>query len=351
MKIGLVTGEFPPLRGGVGDYTRELALAFSAHGHEVRVVTDQRCSLPPQTSSTSYDIRAVASPRWNIADLGRVRAATAGLDVINIQYQAAAYGKMRPPIHFLPRVLAAPSVVTFHDLRVPYLFPKAGRLRAAAVRVLARSAHGVIVTNPADFAALQSDPHIQRLADIPIGSNIAPSPPTGFAAAAWRTARGIEPDEFVIGYFGFFNASKGAETLIDALAVLVERGLPVRLVHVGGHAGSSDPTDETYSARVAARSAALGLTKRILHTGFLPADKTSAALLSCDLMVMPYRDGASLRRGTFMACLNHGRPTVTTWPTVPIPELVHGENIYLVPADSAPDIVRAVERLRDDPDL
>ena len=48
-----------------------------------------------------------------------------------------------------------PVVVTFHDLRVPYLFPKAGRLRPAAVTHLARAAAGVIATDPADEAELK----------------------------------------------------------------------------------------------------------------------------------------------------------------------------------------------------
>ena len=46
---------------------------------------------------------------------------------MNIQYQTAAYG-MSPFIHFLPDALRPiPVVTTFHDLRFPYLFPKAGR--------------------------------------------------------------------------------------------------------------------------------------------------------------------------------------------------------------------------------
>ncbi|HIA04746.1 MAG TPA: glycosyltransferase, partial [Myxococcales bacterium] len=88
---------------------------------------------------------------------------------------------------------------------------------------------------------------------------------------------------------------------------------------------------------------------RIIRTGFLPPDETSAALLSCHVMVMPYLDGVSLRRGTLMACLNHGRPTITTHPATPLTQLQHGQNIYLVPPDSPQALATAVKCLRKDP--
>ena len=42
MKIGLITGEYPPQQGGVGDFTRELARALIAAGHEAQVVTGSK---------------------------------------------------------------------------------------------------------------------------------------------------------------------------------------------------------------------------------------------------------------------------------------------------------------------
>jgi hypothetical protein len=76
--------------------------------------------------------------------------------VVNIQYQPAAYNMNSAAINFLPWRLknVVKTAVTFHDLRVPYLFPKAGRLRQTAVNFLARSADGVIATNPADYQSL-----------------------------------------------------------------------------------------------------------------------------------------------------------------------------------------------------
>ena len=39
MRIGLVTGEYPPDQGGVGDFTTQLGRALADLGHEVHVIT------------------------------------------------------------------------------------------------------------------------------------------------------------------------------------------------------------------------------------------------------------------------------------------------------------------------
>jgi glycosyltransferase involved in cell wall biosynthesis len=361
LKIGLVTGEYPPMQGGVGDFSRELALALAALGHDVHVIThisirsgDFSRPLPTtdaQAVTTSVNVHPIIRA-WNLQSLISIRrlARALSLDLINIQYQAAAYG-MTPPIHFLPKAAGLPSVVTFHDLRVPYLFPKAGRLRRDAVTYLARSASGVIVTDPADEAELRRR-GVERVTQIPIGSNIAPSPPPDYDRARWRARLGVGPGEFLLGYFGFLNPSKGGDTLIGALAGLAARKLPVKLVLIGGRAGTSDArVNEAFGEDIDKLIADYSLAGRILRTGFVDSAQVSAHLLACDALVLPYRDGVSFRRGTFMAALIHGCAIITTEPASPLPELRDGVNIRLVPPDSASAIVLAVSELLEAPQL
>ncbi len=115
------------MQGGVGDYTRELGLALHDLGCQVQVVTSRQAG--PVPGLTVHPL----VERWNwgcwgaILDLVRQHRP----DVVHIQYQAAAYA-MHPAINLLPRRLGwlgderPRTVVTFHDLKVPYLFPKAG---------------------------------------------------------------------------------------------------------------------------------------------------------------------------------------------------------------------------------
>jgi glycosyltransferase involved in cell wall biosynthesis len=209
------------------------------------------------------------------------------LDVLNLQYQAAAYG-MHPAVHFLPRrSVRPPVVVTFHDLRVPYLFPKAGPLRWRVVRMLARRADGVIVTNHEDYRRLEREIPRERLALIPIGSNIPPVPPPNYDRDAERARWGVGPDDLLLGYFGFLNESKGGEELIRALARLVADGVPAHLLMVGGRVGTSDPTNRAYAARIDGLIAELGLAERVHWTGYTDPQAVSAGLLATDVCVLP----------------------------------------------------------------
>jgi len=347
MRLGLVTGEFPPLHGGVGDYTHALALALAALGAEVHVITGVCSAGHP---SSAFDLHPVIR-RWSFPALIQIRSLVRQLKLnwLNVQYQAAAFG-LGAPIHFLPDVAGARTSVTFHDLRVPYLFPKAGRLRDWAVTHLARSAAGVIATDPADEAELRRR-GVRRLACLPIGSNIPVQPPPDFERARLRSRLGVGEGDFLLGYFGFLNHSKGGDTLIRALSILADRRARVKLVLIGGQTSSSDPTDAAFSAEIEKLIVRHGLEERIVRTGFIATPDVSAHLLACDAVALPYRDGVSLRRGSLMAALAHGCAIISTHPAFPLPELRDGENLRLVPPDSPQALVLAISELLEAPEL
>ncbi len=293
MRIGLISGEYPPMQGGVGDFTHALASALRDQGHTLFVLTDQRAHGELQQNGIRVDARIA---RWGWRSLIEARrwAQSNRLDVVNIQYEAAAFG-MGVPVHFLPRALGKiPAVVTFHDLLVPYLFPKAGTLRRGALSMLARSASGVIVTNRQDETQLRAailHPEIRR---IPIGSNIPTQPPPDFDRAAWRARRGIAPDTLLIGYFGFLNASKGIDTLLDGAALTLHQGIDAQVLMIGGEVGASDPANAAYQKQINAQIKLLEIVARVHWTGFASASDVSAHLLACDVIALPFRDGILL---------------------------------------------------------
>jgi glycosyltransferase involved in cell wall biosynthesis len=370
MKIGLVTAEYAPMQGGVGDFTRELGRALVTLGHEVHVITNSP-GLPPgagkqQTANVKSEDDSVQVERvmrgwgWSCWSALCDTVRRLGLDVVNIQYQAAAY-KMHPAINLLPLARRAdrflrwphslPIVVTFHDLKVPYLFPKAGSLRRQVVLVLARYADAVIVTNQEDEASLNSQLSTlnSQISRIPIGSNITPCLPAGYDRDTWRTRWGVKPGETLIGYFGFLHPLKGGEVLIRALAELIAEGRAVRLLHIGGRTGSSDPdTNAAFAARVESLARELGMGDRIAATGFTPLEEVTAHFIACDIFAMPYVEGASLRHGTFHAALAHGRAIVTTRPLVPLDELKDGANVLLVPPNDVSALASGIRRVMDD---
>lgn len=336
MRIGLISGEYPPQPGGVGAFTQVLARELAAQGHDVFVLAGPDAD----TSDSAVSVERCAG--WSPAAWGRVQgwARAHRLQVLNLQYQTLAFG-MSPYIHFLPgRVQFAPLITTFHDLRFPYMFPKAGRLRPWIVRHLANTSAGVIATNHEDFAALAGQP---RRAFIPIGSNILVPAPAPAQIAQARTLAGASDADFVIGYFGLAHPSKGLDVLIEAAGRLLREGVPARLLLIGGVGDDRAPLD--------AALAAAGLADRAVLTGFQPPDQVAALLCAADAVALPFRDGASFRRGSLMAALHYARPVISTTPALPIPEFADGESLLLVPPEDAPALALALMRLHRDPAL
>lgn len=353
MRVCLISGEFPPMQGGVGDFTRRLGEAMAAKGHQVMILTSRQAG---GATCPGCIVRAEV-PRWNWGFWETARRLFREIepDAVNIQYQTAAFG-MHPAVNLFPwwmgRQRRRPAVViTFHDLLVPFLFRGAGPLRRWITDFLAQQADGVIATNEEDFAQLtQRAPAVPRRL-IPIGSNILPPAQHDYSREAWRARWGIQPHEFALAYFGFLNVTKGGEDLIGALELLIREGRPVKLIMVGGKVGSSDPTNLLYLNRVEQRIRQSRLEDRVVWTDYLPDKEVSATLWAADAIVLPYRDGVSTRRGTLMAALAHGLPIVTTTPRLPVHYFQDGENLLLVPPASPEEIARAVVRLMEDPGL
>jgi glycosyltransferase involved in cell wall biosynthesis len=342
MRIGIITGEYPPMQGGVGAYTQILAHEMARQGHRIHLfsrvgTTDP--NLPLTNKVTRWNLNALrAAGRW-------VRENK--LDVVSVQYQTAAYD-MSPFIHFLPDALPVPVVTTFHDLRYPYLFPKAGPLRDWIVMRLAHRSAGAIVTNHEDDSKLRT---IKRKILIPIGSNILEPLPPDYNPAPYREQAGAASDDFVIAYFGLINRSKGVDTLLEALACLRQEGIPARLVIIGGGAGSSDPTNAAYIKEIDAQIDRLNLCPYIYETGYLDERGVGTFLTAADTVALPFRDGASYRRGSLMAAIRYYCPIVATNPAVEIPPFRDGSNLLLCPSDDVPALTNTLRRLYGSPEL
>jgi len=173
-KVLFVTGEYPPMVGGVGRFTAELAAALQAQGAQVAVLSDEQ--VPGSTNTGP--VRVLPGRRgwgWRILSDIPACARAAGAEWVHIQYQTAAYG-MHPAVNVLPYFLRRHGLRgawTYHDLRVPYLFPKAGaRLRNWVTRLPLRAADAVVGTNQSDWESVQGQVQRGQLHRIPIGNDI-----------------------------------------------------------------------------------------------------------------------------------------------------------------------------------
>jgi glycosyltransferase involved in cell wall biosynthesis len=349
--VVFLTGEYPPMQGGIADHTAYLAQYLTPLGVESSILI---------------------SRRWQNAQTSKV------LKTFEVSH----------PIFASKRNVATRIVTTFHDLRVPYIFPKAGSFRWKSTLALARYSDAVICTNREDLnqlsmingqwsivndkwsmvnnqsqrdasqlpispAPLPSRSSAPLLTLIPLGSNVEPQPPADFERSAWRSRYEAAENTLLLAYFGFLNESKGGEALVEALALLRQQGLDARLLLIGGDIGHADPTNVAYAQRVQALIDHRHLADFVYRTGYTDLPQISANLLAADVVVMPYRDGVSFRRTTLIAALRHGCPVVSTHPADPgaIPEIQPGENMLLVPPSDAAALAETIMLLADNSSL
>jgi glycosyltransferase involved in cell wall biosynthesis len=395
--VVFLTGEYPPMQGGIADHTAYLAHHLVPLDVESSILISRRwareneamtrgedeakvffASSPPRLLASSPPVFA-SLPNWGWRCWPGVAQflKTHQPDILHIQYQAAAFD-LGGWVNWLPwflkkRGLAPRIVATFHDLRVPYIFPKAGAFRWKSILALARYSDAVICTNREDLEQL-SKANRQRpivneqwsmsnlqspissvplLTLIPLGSNVEPQPPADFERTVWRNKYQADQNTLLLAYFGFLNESKGGEELIEALALLRQQGMDARLLLIGGDVGHADPTNAAYAQQVQTLIEHHELSNFVYRTGYTDLPEVSANLLAADAMVMPYRDGVSFRRTTLIAALRHGCPVVSTTPANPalLPEIRPGENMLLASPRDSVALAHTIKRLINEPEL
>ena len=95
----------------------------------------------------------------------------------------------------------------------------------------------------------------------------------------------------------------------------------------------------------------LNLDQYIKWTGFCDARQASLFLLSSDICVMPFTDGASEWRSSFLDALSHGLPVVSTFSEKTPEELINSVNCLLVPPKDPVLLSMAIEKLISSPEL
>ncbi len=350
--------------GGVADYTQLLAQRLARLDVDVDVLTSFDSDGGEFVPNDPYGVNVYRTVhRWNFGVLRHLRELLARKrpDIVHLQFQTGAFG-MHPAVMLAPGWLRARRspvrwVTTFHDLREPYLFPKAHLARRWVMRRLRCDSAAAVATNGADAAALRAvrpDPDGVRV--IPIGSAVpAMGDPMDRAEIAARW--GIPVTAGLLGFFGMLNHGKGADTLVRALRLLAGAGRDVRLLMLGDPFGASDPTNRAYFAEVRTLAAALGVDERMVWTGHLPPGEVTEVLKALDACVLPFVAGASYRQSTLLAALVTGAALVTTAPAPAeaaepsLPSLLDGEHCLLTPPGDPAALAAACARLLDDPAL
>ena len=343
----LVTGEYPPQLGGVSDYSAQLAAGLAARGPEVHVWTVPADGETPGHAGVT--VHRVAG-RWLPPDLARLDAALERFEPprrLLVQYAPNAWGRKGLNFHFTRWLVRRGRLgddvrVMFHECWYPLeLRDKPARwllsiVQRGMARALVRSSSRVYVSIPAWEERLRRF-STRPIAWFPVPSNV---PAIEDGAGVERLRRRIAPrGERIVGSFGTFGERIAPMLRAVLPAVLKERPNTVGLLI--GRGGK----------RFADRLIAAGpeLSGRLTAPGGQPPEEVSRLLQACDLLVQPYPDGVTSRRGSVMAGLAHGRAIVTTSGPLSEPIWAERGGAILVPAAAPSAMVQAASALLDDP--
>jgi glycosyltransferase involved in cell wall biosynthesis len=345
----LLTCEYPPDCGGVGDYTAQVAGALAAAGDQVTVFCPPMPA--PPVEHRGVEVIALADTygpesRQAIDTWLQGRSTT-----IVVQYVPTAFGLRGANLPFCRWLLHRAQhhhdnvQVMFHEPYFKFVWtPVHQNALAVAQRVMART-----LLQAASHAYVSTDawrPCLAPLAPragysfttLPIPSSI-PRGIDGAATIAARRQSLLGPSSRkLVGHFGTYG-SHITPILTPALLALLTDEQDASVVCLGG--GSDDFAQSLLSS-------APRLKGRLHATGRADASEIATTLSACDLLLQPYPDGVTTRRTSVMAGLINGRPVLTT--TGALTESVWSETgaVALEPAGDTPAIVRTARALLAD---
>ncbi len=318
MKIGILAGDYPPQCSGLGDHTFKVATELSHQGHVVAVWTAE--AFPVKTSKV--ELRSFAQP-WRSKALRNIMQDIVrwAPDAFIIQYTPQSIAPETFGNHFrfslwvrkLKVLLKKPIIIIVHEMNYPVGLSLRGLLlgvpQVIQFAVLACTAHALFMSTELFWKRISKMFFWKRSIHwLPVGANIEANESSLASALGTRQAKlkvGIDPQLKILLYFGGLHPTHLIEHIKAAfLQTRVRFGTnAVKLICIGTKfevlAGNFKTKEEIEALN--------GV--KVFH--YLPPLQVSDWLNAADLVLAPFMDGISTRRGSAMASFSHGKTVLT----------------------------------------
>lgn len=293
MRVLNITGAYPPMHCGVGDYTARLVKELeNLPGVKAGVLT----SVDAAESSRRPDAFFPVINGWGFKSLPAVIDSFRAFkpDIVHLQYPAS-FGRVFMP-NFLPlicKTLGIAVVQTWHE------YP----IYSQIINALPKDA--LVVVEP-DYPEKYRQPYRsiirhKNCVHIPIGSNIPRACDSPEQRSILRKAYESQ-DKRLLAYFGFAGDRKGIELLFSAANPQSDRIVLICDL------SPSDP----YQKSIIRLTESAEWRGKCFVTGYME-DKDAASLLeAADAAVFPFIDGSTPRNGSILAARLQGTFVVTT---------------------------------------
>ncbi len=343
----IVTGEYPPVPGGVSDYSQTVARALVNAGDEVHVIAYG--SREGVGSEDGVQVHPLPG-NFNLRSLGRASAILKSIPRpyrLWVQYVPHSYGYKAMNLPFAlwlyGRSFRDEIWVMWHEVAFPLRRGQRRKYQFLAVItwamafLVARSAKRHFLSVPMWQSWLTPLlPKGTALTWLPVFSNFAQRP-TPRRVAEIRGTLGA-PDAMILGHFGTYLALL-PDKLMQCFPPLLLSNPHRRGLFMGRN------SREFVESLIAAYPQ---LRERVIATGSLEPEELVNYLAACDLVIEPFPDGVTARRTSLMVSLALGFPLVTTQSATTEPVWGESGGVALAPVDNPKELIAMAEHLLAD---
>jgi glycosyltransferase involved in cell wall biosynthesis len=343
MRILIINSEFPPLGGGAGNASANLAREFAALDHQVLVVTCAFDSLPREEDWEGVKISRIPALRRRMDRSGAFEQA--GFVLSGAFAASKVVRRWRPDVILaffgVPAGMVAlwirilyklPYVVSMRGGDVPgfrpYDFATYHRIIAPLLRKVWRRSAALVANSRGLKELAQAFDSRFPIQVIPNGVDLKRFAPP--LHRQWSPPRLL--------FVGRLVYQKGLDILLPALSEL--KHLPWELTVVG---------DGPYRGALKKAALALGISERINFTGWQHNDNLVRQYQAANIFVFPSRhEGMPNVVLEAMAC---GLPVIATSIAGNEELITHGKTGLLVPPEDSINLMEALSALLSNPEL
>lgn len=295
----LITGSFPPMKCGVGDYSYELAKAIAADP-EINVGVLTSVFGMREGYACGIEVFPIMN-RWGFSEVMRAIKIIWhwSPDIVHIQYPTQGYGNgilpwLLPLFSFLMRKKV---VQTWHE----------GYSRRNAPKLFLKAIipGGLVVVRPQFkenlHPALRWAFLNKKFVFIRNASAIPRANLNNEETLELRKYY-LKNQKRLIVFFGFVHKNKGVELLFEISSPTTDK------IVIAGEI----PENESCHSEIVKRSSDKQWQEKVTVTGFLPSSEVAALLAIADAVILPFRVGGGEWNTSIHSAVLQGSFVITT---------------------------------------
>lgn len=302
MRLVILTGSFPPMHCGVGDYVSKLAKALILEDEniEINIITSNQAEHISQT-----DIQRIKLfneiEGWNLHSLIQIQQKIREIkpDLIHIQYPTSGY-----LYSMIPQLL--PLVCSFYTKRIIQTwhdpFSNKGLIRYLP-NLLTRDTVITVEENFKDYLPRWYQPFLQhkKFKYIQVASNIAP---ISLSQERYQNIRQQynSCNKNLLVFFGFANPKKGIEEIFDIANSCEHHIILICELRM----------DNPYHRKLLSIVNSPEWKDKVFVTGFLSENQVAEILSAADAAIYPFVHGCSSRNASILAAQSQGTFVLAT---------------------------------------